>query len=131
MARRACTVSTAIEDPIDFNTVSNDSTLTVRALRRHRLDRTFKTVEYASLSSSLYRERLVVFVSAYRAFSHFTAPLKSRIQVDCRRRVAAAFSAARRRPALPLVRTAFMAVACRSEAVRFAALLRAWLASAV
>ena len=70
MACRGCAVSTAIEDSIDFNTMSNDSTLAMCALRRHRLDRTFETIEDVRFARRDELESLVVLVAADFTLAH-------------------------------------------------------------
>ena len=63
-------MNAAIDLPIGFHTVSDDSTIAVRADRRQRVDRAFEAIECVMLSGYDHFKRLVVFIFANFACSH-------------------------------------------------------------
>ena len=69
-ARGTRAVNAAIDLPIGFHAVSNDSAVAVRADRRQRVDRAFEAIECVMFPGYDHFKRLVIFILANFACSH-------------------------------------------------------------
>jgi hypothetical protein len=53
-----------------FHAMTDDRATAVSAFRRHRMDRTFETVEHVFFSTQHHFKRFIIFVSTNFTFSH-------------------------------------------------------------